>query len=947
MYVSCPQRKIRRKTENIWWNTELTCLRREARKAQRKAIKSKLGSDWEAFKQAQLIFKKAVRKAKRDSWRLFTESMNSHCATARLAKIMRRNETVQLSNVLRPNGQFTESSVETMNCLLDTLAPGSREVNYSKAAEEPNDNTVVLPMHDEIVSSICSLEKMERAINEFLPFKAPGPDGIYPVLLQKGWNSIRNIYQTIFQMCLKYSYVPKVWKEGTGIFIPKPGKENYHEVKSFRMITLTSFQLKWLERLVLYHFNEDSNLQARFSAFQYGFRAGVSTETALHEFVRRIELSLAKKRTALGIFLDIVGAFDNITHSGITDALRELEVSPFLVDWIENLLRHRTVQVELSGEKIKREVVKGNPQGGILSPFLWNCVLNSLLVDLRNRGFHVQAYADDVAILVTGTNMLWIKGRAQKALNIARNWAHNQELQFSSKKTEIVLFTNKRKPDFGTLRLNGRQLVISKEATLLGVTLDSKLTWKPHITRIARKATAALLQCRQIVGKAWGLNPNNMRWIYTAMIRPVITYACTSWVGGLNKKYLVKKLARVQRLACLMISSAFPSTPTGALEMLLNIMPINEFILSEALKGSYRLSRVGLWSAMTIGSTGKTKSHVDVCNEAKENLSLLSMPADLINKTKVFGRQYNCLVLERKDAVQFERALEQSMIRCYTDGSKLNGRAGASFYIEYPSGSHTDQSFFHLGRYSTVFQAEVFAIAEVAKKLTMEKTLNEEIIILVDSQAAILAIQNNTVKSSTVLSCIKHLNKLGEDNHVTVAWTPGHTGIHGNEKADTLAKSGSAFNCFGPEPFVPIPYASCCAAIKDWSVERWKTSWIERKDCLSTKENVEWASPQLTRRLLSLNRSRLNEVLQVLTGHCNLQKHRKTTGRDESPTCPKCNLEEETPNHHIGACTYYQTLRRKVLGKEKTTIKSVVQKLNINLLAKYLQQAGRLAEYGQ
>ena len=146
-------------------------------------------------------------------------------------------------------------------------------------------------------------------------------------------------------------------------------------------------------------------------------------------------------------------------------------MSPFLVHWIENLLRHRTVQVELNGEKIKREVVKGNSQGGILSPFLWNCVLNFLLLDLRNRSFHVQAYADDVAILVAGIDMLWIK-----ALNIASNCAHNQELQFSSKKTEIVLFTNKRKPDFGTLRLNGRQLKISKEATLLGVTLDGKLT---------------------------------------------------------------------------------------------------------------------------------------------------------------------------------------------------------------------------------------------------------------------------------------------------------------------------------------------------------------------------------------------------------------------------------------------------------------------------------------
>ena len=71
--------------------------------------------------------------------------------------------------------------------------------------------------------------------------------------------------------------------------------------------------------------------------------------------------------------------------------------------------------------------------------------------------------------------MLWIKGRAQKALNIASDWAHNQVLQFSSKKTEIVLFTNNRKPDFGTLRSNGRQLEISKETTLLGVTLKNKL----------------------------------------------------------------------------------------------------------------------------------------------------------------------------------------------------------------------------------------------------------------------------------------------------------------------------------------------------------------------------------------------------------------------------------------------------------------------------------------
>ena len=38
---------------------------------------------------------------------------------------------------------------------------------------------------------------------------------------------------------------------------------------------------------------------------------------------------------------------------------------------------------------------------------------------------------------------------------------------------------------------------------MLGVTLDSKLTWKPHINRIIRKATTALMQYGQIVGKTW------------------------------------------------------------------------------------------------------------------------------------------------------------------------------------------------------------------------------------------------------------------------------------------------------------------------------------------------------------------------------------------------------------------------------------------------------------
>ena len=61
--------------------------------------------------------------------------------------------------------------------------------------------------------------------------------------------------------------------------------------------------------------------------------------------------------------------------------------------------------------------------------------------------------------------------------------------------------------------------------------------------------------------------------------------------------------------------------------------------------------------------------------------------------------------------------------------------------------------------------------------------------------------------------------------------------------------------------------------------------WNERKDCLKMKESVGWMSSRLTIRLLNLKRPQLNRVVQVLTGHCNLQRRKKTTDRAESSLC--------------------------------------------------------------
>ena len=75
---------------------------------------------------------------------------------------------------------------------------------------------------------------------------------------------------------------------------------------------------------------------------------------------------------------------------------------------------------------------------------------------------------------------------------------------------------------------------------------------------------------------------------------------------------------------------------------------------------------------------------------------------------------------------------------------------------------------------------------------------------LVDSQAAVKSIVKCTVTLITVLNCIRNLNQLNKQNHVSIAWIPGHAGIHDNEVANYLAKSGSKSKMHGSEPFITV-----------------------------------------------------------------------------------------------------------------------------------------------
>ena len=166
-----------------------------------------------------------------------------------------------------------------------------------------------------------SENRTKRALQEYGPLKAAGPDGIKSIMLQKGWDSIKQAFVSITKASFLLGCTPDPRRNSLGIFLPKPGKDDYYNPKSYRTITLAPVPLKWMERVILWHMEVDIKIYSNISKKQYGFEQGSSTIAAVHKLVKKFEFAILNQGMALGTFLDIEGPFDNVSFDAIERAL--------------------------------------------------------------------------------------------------------------------------------------------------------------------------------------------------------------------------------------------------------------------------------------------------------------------------------------------------------------------------------------------------------------------------------------------------------------------------------------------------------------------------------------------------------------------------------------------------------------------------------------------------
>ena len=365
-------------------------------------------------------------------------------------------------------------------CFNSTLPPLPTHVSWLDPVNFPED---LLCTEDVTIELITKLEIS----------KATGPDNISARMLKETATSIASSLTKLFNLSLSSGHLPSAWKLAR--VVPVPKSSDLSSPSNYRPISILSIISKIMERCVYKIVYDHLCVSYPISAKQWGFLPGRSTISALlsvtHDWLNNLE----NGNEVCSVYLDLRKAFDSVPHRLLIQKLSDIQLEPYIIQWINSYLAERSQLVVVGGAcSSVLPVISGVPQGSVLGPLLFLIYINDV-VNVISPETSLSMYADDMAVyrpIRTFNDYSLL----QLDISVISAWINGNYLSLQPAKCCAMLITRKHTQvaNLPPLYLEGFPLPYVTTVKYLGVLLTSNLSWSEHVSALYTK-TRELVLC--------------------------------------------------------------------------------------------------------------------------------------------------------------------------------------------------------------------------------------------------------------------------------------------------------------------------------------------------------------------------------------------------------------------------------------------------------------------
>ncbi|XP_043476376.1 uncharacterized protein LOC122507632 [Leptopilina heterotoma] len=549
---------------------------------------------------------------------------------------------------------------------------------------------------------------------------------------------------------------------------------------------------------------------------QFGIRKGRSTTDCVSTLFADIHQGFIRGKHTFVLAIDLKGAFSNILPKAIYDRLVELRTPDKILNFVSFLIQSKNLFFSSDTGNPKSSYI-GVPQGGVLSPLLFNIAISKIL-QIIPHNIKCLMFADDLLLYIRSQNAADAIKALKDTLTNLKPWLGEVGLSISPGKSQLSVFSrSKQKFDILSLEHDGVRIPMQEELLYLGIFLDRRLTWAKHINEVARRATLAINIMKAMSKITWGASPESMLLVYKGLVRAHLKWGCQLFSLASNTH--LKKLNRVQNAAMRTILGSMRSTPINIMLSEIDEPPL---VFRRMMLNRKHMIKNLSWTQNPLTPKLQLLHETNISLKHKRKntfytkLSLLESYCDSIQflnknmrtkKLSYFNLTWAELLTPTEIEIDIEtgsdiknsqqpnskfNTLVQSKfieyVLIYTDGSIDSNKttSGASFVVPI-----TNVNFgVNLGGIASIESCEMYAINS-ALSYAISTNL-DNILILSDSRSTLKKLKELFFLKDIHPLLIKMIQQISilvsRGSNIKFLWIPSHMGITGNERADRWAK---------------------------------------------------------------------------------------------------------------------------------------------------------------